>query len=324
MTRMIPRRKKHIIPLTVIGIILFLVLLPYTDYFGYGLLTPYVCTGCEQGTANSNAKLVYTNFATYMTKCEVNNVIINDGIYCGSLSYSPREESYYLNYSRESALLDGSEEDALNFMRSLTGSLRQGAGYFYIMVKDGLPLQSYWSKDEKLLYYKERLTSILESGTATNTLYMDGTVAGGYPIETVDYITKPPGHTSPLPIQLILRQKAEKFVIYSSYILILFSPLIIMLAVSLFVHRFYTAKEYRNNAQTVFEAAEVYVSECKNPLPDIIYSGVLKARREEPEIYFDGSPDDISAFLSNITVDKSKNYYSIKKKTAEFRKAVSA
>lgn len=85
-----------------------------------------------------------------------------------------------------------------------------------------------------------------------------------------------------------------------------------MLAVSLFVHRFYTAKEYRNNAQAVFEAAEVYVAECKNPLPDIIYSGVLKARREEPEIYFDGSPDDISAFLSNITVDKSKNYYSIK------------
>ena len=153
--------------MVVIGIILSVVLLRYTYYTAYilvGDIDGYGCTGCERSTANSNAKLVYTNIATYMTKCEVNNVIINDGIYCGSLSYSPQEETYYRNYY-EYALLDGSEEDALNFMRSLMGSSRQGAGYFYIMVKDGLPLQSYWSKDEKLLYYKERLTSALESGS---------------------------------------------------------------------------------------------------------------------------------------------------------------
>ncbi|MBQ5331679.1 MAG: hypothetical protein J6K92_00235, partial [Oscillospiraceae bacterium] len=109
-----------------------------------------------------------------------------------------------------------------------------------------------------------------------------------------------------------LREKAEKFVKYSAYILIIFSPLIILLAAALYIHRFYTAKEYRNNSQAVFEAAEVYVSECKNTLPDRTYSGVLKARREEPEIYFDGSPDDISAFMSNIAADRSKNYYSVK------------
>ena len=306
----------------VIGIILSVVLLRYTYYTAYilvGDIDGYGCTGCERSTANSNAKLVYTNFATYMTKCEAkNNVIINDGIYCGSLSYSPREESYYLSYSRESALLDGSEEDVLKFMRSLTGSSRQGAGYFCVIVKDGEPLQSFWCKDEKLLYYKDNFAAIVESipmeerydGAA---FYTGGAITGGYPTYNTDYKTKPPlGHTSPLPIQLLLREKAEKFVKYSAYILIIFSPLIILLAAALYIHRFYTAKEYRNNSQAVFEAAEVYVSECKNTLPDRTYSGVLKARREEPEIYFDGSPDDISAFMSNIAADRSKNYYSVK------------
>lgn len=73
MTRIIPRRKKHIIPLVVIGIILTVVLLYYTYYIAYmlvGDIDGYGCLGCTLSTANSNAKLAFTNFATYMTKCE--------------------------------------------------------------------------------------------------------------------------------------------------------------------------------------------------------------------------------------------------------------
>lgn len=319
MTRIIPRRKKHIIPLTVIGIILSVVLLPYTEYFWYVLIDPYVCSGCEQGTANSNAKLVYTNFITYKTNCEANNITVNDGIYFGNLSYPSWEESNYRNYY-EYALLDGSEEDIVKFLRCLMGGTEKSGnyGYFCVIVKDGEPFQSFWCRDEKLLYYKDNFAAIVESipeeerydGAA---FYTGGAITGGYPTYNIDHKTKPPlGHTSPLPIQIILRDTAKEFVTYFAYALIIFSPLIILLLVSLFVHRFYTAKEYRNNAQAVFEAAEAYVSECKNTLPDMKYSGVLKARRDEPEICFDGSAEDFSAFLSNIVVDKSKNYYTVK------------
>lgn len=319
MTRIIPRRKNHIIPLIVIGIILSVVLLPYTDYFGYGLIDPYVCIGCERGTANSNAKLVYTNFATYMTKCEVKNVNINDGIYFGSLSYSSREETYYRNYY-EYALLDGSEEDIVKFLRCLMGGTEKSGnyGYFCVIVKDGKPFQSFWCRDEKLLYYKDNFAAIVESipeeerydGAA---FYTGGAITGGYPTYNIDHKTKPPlGQTSHLPIQIILRDTAEEFVTHFAYALILFSPLIILLLVSLFVHRYYTPGEYIYNAQAVFEAAQAYVSECKNTLPDMKYSEVLKARKDEPEICFDGSAEDFSAYLSNIAVDKSKNYYTVK------------
>lgn len=319
MTRIIPRRKKHIIPLIVIGIILSVILVPYTEYFWYVLIDPYVCSGCERGTANSNAKLVYTNFATYMTKCEVKNVIINDGIYFGSLAYSSPEETYYRNYY-EYALLDGSEEDIVKFLRCLMGGTEKSGnyGYFCVIVKGGEPIQSFWCRDEKLLYYKDNFAAIVEiipdkeryDGAA---FYTGGAITGGYPTYNIDHKTKPPlGHTSHLPIQIILRDTAEEFVTYFAYALIIFSPLIILLLVSLFVHRYYTPSENKYNAQSVFEAAEVYVSEYKNTLPDMKYSGVLKARRDEPEICFDGSAEDFSAFLSNIAVDKSKNYYTVK------------
>ena len=306
--------------MTVIGIILSVVLLPYTYSTAYilvGDIDGYGCIGCERGTANSNAKLVYTNFATYMTKCEEKNVNINDGIYFGSLSYSSREETYYRNYY-EYALFDGSEEDVLKSMRRLMGGSHQNSGYFCVIVKDGEPLQSFWCKDEKLLYYKDNFAAIVESipeeerfdGAA---FYTGGAITGGYPTYNIDHKTKPPlGHTSPLPIQIILRDTAEELVTYFAYALIIFSPFIIMLAVSLFVHRFYNTKEYRYNAQAVFETAEVYVSKCKNTLPDIVYSGVLKAHRDEPEICFDGSAEDFSAFMSNIAADRSKNYYTVK------------
>lgn len=317
---MIPRRKKHIFPLTVIGIILVLILLPYTNYFAYVLIDPYVCIGCERGTANSNAKLVYTNFATYLTKCEEKKTInINDGIYFGTLSYSPRKEAYYRNYY-EYALLDGSEEDIVKFLRCLMGGTERSGnyGYFCVIVKDGTPFQSFWCRDEKLLYYKDNFAAIVESIPAEKrydgaAFYTGGAITGGYPTYNIDHKTKPSlGRTSHLPIHIILRDTAKKFVAYFAYALIISSPLIILLLVSLFVHRYYTTGENKYNAQAVFEAAEVYVSECKNTLTDMIYSGVLKARRDEPEICFDGSPEDFSAFLSNIAVDKSKNYYTVK------------
>ncbi len=44
----------------------------------------------------------------------------------------------------------------------------------------------------------------------------------------------------------------------------------------------------------------------------MVYSGVLNVRKDEPEIYFDGSAEDFSAFLSKNAADRSKNYYSVK------------
>ena len=136
-----------------------------------------------------------------------------------------------------------------------------------------------------------------------------GAAAGGYPVYNTDYKTKPSkGYTSSLPASIIFGDAVKAM----AYAVIIFSPLLLLLAVSVFIHRFYTKDEYRQNAQAVFEAAKVYLSECRNVIPDRVYSGVLKACETEPEICFDGSDEDISAFMSNIAADRSKSYYSIK------------
>ncbi len=300
MERMIPIRKRHIIPLCVIGIILSFINLPYIYY-------PYSCTGCELCTSNSNAKLVYTGCAAYLSQCEAAGNTDITGIYCGSLIYDGKTEEFYKSYY-ENALFDGSEEDLINILRHLIGFDDKHAGYFYAMIKDGVPVQTYWCESEKLLYYKDILTEELEAGTADSSLYMDGAIAGGYPIHTSDYTTRPDDHVSPLKLRFFLYDAADKLL----QTVMIFSPLLIMLAVSFCIYCHYTPEEYEANTRAIFEAAEIYVSHCKVSLPDMIYTGILKTRKSSPEVSFDGSPEDISAFMSGIAPDRSRNFYSIR------------
>ena len=310
MTRIIPRRKGHFVIFLIVGIFLTFLLSYYTSYFACELVYDTGCNGGMLSAANSNAKLVFTNFCTYETKCEAEGNAIKDGIYSGSLSYPNEYESYYRSYD---ALYDGSEEDILKTMRRLMGgSTKKRYGYFSVIVIKGKPVQSFWCSDERLLYCTESLAKQYDSITSENEIvsfYAGGAVAGGYPVYNTDYKTKPSkGYTSSLPASIIFGDAVKAM----AYAVIIFSPLLLLIAVPVFIHRFYTKDEYRQNAQAVFEAAKVYLSECRNVIPDRVYSGVLKARKTEPEICFDGSDEDISAFMSNIAADRSKSYYSIK------------
>lgn len=313
MTRIIPRRNGHFIIFFIIGIVLSL-LLSYYASFAYELVDDTGSVGGMLSVTNSNAKLVFTNFCTYEAKCEAESNAIGDGIYSGSLSYSDGFEDYYRNYE---AFYDGSEEDILKTMRHLMGGGGEKRyGYFSVVVKKGKPVQGFWCIDEKLLYYTESLAKQYESLASEKecaAFYTGGAVTGGYPIYNTDYKTKPSGgYISSLPARMVLSDAANGIVKVIVYAVMIFSPLLLMLAVSVFIHRFYTKDEYRQNAKAVFEAAKIYLSECRNVIPDRVYSGVLKACENEPEICFDGSAEDISAFMANIAADCSKNYYSIK------------
>ncbi len=310
MTRIIPRRKGHFVMFLIVGIVLTILLSYYTSYFACELVYDTGCIGGMLSAANSNAKLVFTNFCTYETKCEAEGKVIKDGIYSGSLSYPDEYESYYRSYD---ALYDGSEEDILKAMRRLMGgSTERDYGYFSVIVIKGKPVQSFWCSDERLLYCTESLAKQYDNITSENenvSFYAGGAAAGGYPVYNTDYKTKPSkGYTSSLPASIIFGDAVKAM----AYAVIIFSPLLLLLAVPVLIHSFYTKDEYRQNAQAVFEAAKVYLSECRNVIPDRVYSGVLKARKTEPEICFDGSDEDISAFMSNIAADRSKSYYSIK------------
>ena len=87
MTRIIPRRKGHFVIFLIVGIVLTFLLSYYTSYFACELVYDTGCSGGMLSAANSNAKLVFTNFCTYETKCETEGKVIKDGIYSGSLSF---------------------------------------------------------------------------------------------------------------------------------------------------------------------------------------------------------------------------------------------
>lgn len=85
-------------------------------------------------TANSNAKLVYTNAATYSTKCEVKGYTVTDA---GSTTYDlVTADSSTLSYN-------GNEMQAA--LRQLMGG-KAGAGVARVKVTNSNPQSSAWAK----------------------------------------------------------------------------------------------------------------------------------------------------------------------------------
>lgn len=90
----------------------------------------------KSATANSNAKYVYTNAATYSTKCEINGVDIAFEATGGSVgNISDEEEPVY----------DGTEADFRKAMAYYMGG--EDAGYFYVEFEDNIPKKTMWSAD---------------------------------------------------------------------------------------------------------------------------------------------------------------------------------
>ena len=98
---------------------------------------------------------------------------------------------------------DGSEEDILKYMRSLMGGSERSEieyGYYFTIIRNSMPVQSCWCKDERLLYSENEILSQYENGISANLLYSDGTYIGQYPDSGSDefkYITPSlPVHTA--------------------------------------------------------------------------------------------------------------------------------
>lgn len=117
----------------------------------------------KSATANSNAKYVYTNAATYSTKCEINGVDIAFEAAGGSVgNISDEEEPAY----------DGTEADFRKAMAYYMGG--EDAGYFYITFEDNLPKKVMWSADPAF-------GEAIENGQTSD--FDEGLVIGCYPLE---------------------------------------------------------------------------------------------------------------------------------------------
>lgn len=117
----------------------------------------------KYATANSNAKYVYTNAATYSTKCEINGVDIAFEATGGSVgNISDEEEPVY----------DGTEADFRKAMAYYMGS--EEAGYFYVEFEDNIPKKTMWSADPAF-------GEAIENGQTSD--FDEGLVIGCYPLE---------------------------------------------------------------------------------------------------------------------------------------------
>lgn len=117
----------------------------------------------KSATANSNAKYVYTNAATYSTKCEINGVDIAFEATGGSVgNISDEEEPVY----------DGTEADFRKAMAYYMGG--EDAGYFYVEFEDNIPKKTMWSADPAF-------GEAIENGQTSD--FDEGLVIGCYPLE---------------------------------------------------------------------------------------------------------------------------------------------
>lgn len=226
MARIIPKRRLFFISAAVIGIILYAV-------FVYAVFPASPCTD-NDSTADSNAKLVHTNILSYLEKCGDNGTENVSGVFYGSLCYPISEKNLYgTEYD-----FDGSEEDILKYMRSLMGGSERSEieyGYYFTIIRNSMPVQSCWCKDERLLYTENEILSQYENGISANLLYSDGTHIGQYPDSGSDefkYITPS------LPFHTALKHIAKKHI----YLL----PPVILIAVSAVIYGiFFAKKNYR-------------------------------------------------------------------------------
>lgn len=117
----------------------------------------------KSATANSNAKYVYTNAATYATKCEINGVDIAFESAGGSVgNISDEEEPTY----------DGTEADFRKALAYYMGS--DDAGYFYATFEDNIPKKTMWSADPAF-------GEAIENGQTSD--FDESLVIGCYPLE---------------------------------------------------------------------------------------------------------------------------------------------
>ena len=119
-------------------------------------------------TANSNAKLVYTNAATYVTKTVVNGYSIEDGWYVADLDNNG-DYGIDCNY-------DG--KDIEKGLTSLMGTDNDNAGYACVYISNESPKCAF--------YCRENIFPYMDFDTLPETLYCDShEIVGAYPHSSI-------------------------------------------------------------------------------------------------------------------------------------------
>ncbi len=114
-----------IVVIAIIGVLAAILVPSMIGYVGESKLS----------TANSNAKLVYTNTATYATQCETAGYPVTTSTYSGDLTTASAGASYSKTGS-----------DLANALGSLMGG-NSGSGNFAVDVGTaGFPVWSQWAK----------------------------------------------------------------------------------------------------------------------------------------------------------------------------------
>ena len=114
-------------------------------------------------TANSNAKLAYTNTATYSTKCEVAGYTIPAGTI--STFSLQRNASDATVVSAPTASVQSS--DVVTALKALMGSESASAGVAKVVISSaGTPQQTFWAKTTSDQYVGEYPTERSEKTTS--------------------------------------------------------------------------------------------------------------------------------------------------------------
>ena len=118
-----------IVVIAIIGVLAAILVPSMIGYVGQSKLS----------TANSNAKLAYTNTATYCTNCEVAGTPMDDGDTLGVT---------FLKWDGDTApTYQKNGNDLANALKALMGSSADSAGYCKVTISSaGTPTAAYWAK----------------------------------------------------------------------------------------------------------------------------------------------------------------------------------
>lgn len=134
-----------IVVIAIIGVLAAILVPSMIGYVGQSKLS----------TANANAKLVYTNTATYATKCEVAGFPLTSGCTISSAT-SLQLSSGEVVSAVTAPSATPSAGDLTNALKSLMGSESPSAGVFTVTISSaGTPSSSKWSKSTSDLYIGE-------------------------------------------------------------------------------------------------------------------------------------------------------------------------
>lgn len=167
-----------------IGAVLLMLLLGRVLVF-FGFQTVGYSYESSLSPDNSNAKLTFTNTATIITKYEAKggDPCELDGAYWGSLYC--REQPRWQD-------IDWKAFDFDNALKCLMGDSRESAGYYFVLIRDGLPEQAYWSRTDELLLFAERFAERAKTDKLGADVYNGGEKLGGYPEEMITVVKEPP------------------------------------------------------------------------------------------------------------------------------------